>query len=192
MYAAEQNCNGPTDRYQELVKRAMAGDKESLNQLLIDWSNPVRNWAAASASADEADDVSQDVLLILHAKLPELKSVDSFPGWIRSITKRRCWSVDHQRRRRQGNRVELDEIPDRDHEWSIDESLDGTPAEQLHELIDGYALQNPRAAEIVRATLTGESITDSAASIGISRGLASTARSRFASWARERLANQVE
>src|SRR3990170_3512024 len=75
----------------ELVKKARAGDQRALAVLVRKYQgavyalvlNQVRNAAAA-------EDISQDVFVTAYLKLNQLKNLNRFGAWLRSITVRTC------------------------------------------------------------------------------------------------------
>src|SRR4051812_30914860 len=71
----------------------------------------VRNWAQAfTDDADDAEDVTQDVLILLHRRLPQFEGKSRFSTWLYRIT--RNVALDRQRRTsRRARRLETMDAP---------------------------------------------------------------------------------
>lgn len=74
-----------------LVRRAQAGDRESLRALLEAVEGPVRRWSLAiTGDAQEAADLAQEVLVLLLRKLPSYRGEARFLTWVFSVTRNRA------------------------------------------------------------------------------------------------------
>lgn len=74
-----------------LVRRAQAGDRESLRALLESVEGPVRRWSLAiTGDAQEAADLAQEVLVLLLRKLPSYRGEARFLTWVFSVTRNRA------------------------------------------------------------------------------------------------------
>jgi len=75
----------PGDR--ELVRRARAGSRQALTDLILRYQSKVVQWAARIVrSADDARDVSQEVFLRVFRSLPEYRGESEFSTWVWRIT----------------------------------------------------------------------------------------------------------
>jgi len=92
----------PSPSEAELLRRAQAGDDEAFTRLVEAWHPRVFRWAAGMLDdADDADDVTQHVLVRLYAHLPRFRGHASFSTWLYQITRnaaRDAW-------RRRGSRL---------------------------------------------------------------------------------------
>jgi RNA polymerase sigma-70 factor (ECF subfamily) len=83
----------------ELVEQARAGDRGAFARLHASHSRMVHAIVLARVHPSEADDLVQDVFLSAWTRLPELKEVGAFGGWLARIARNRA--TDHGRRRRE-------------------------------------------------------------------------------------------
>ncbi len=83
---------------QECWRRAANGDPTAFGQLYAAFAPVVHGLALARVGQGEAEDVTQDVFLIVHRRLGELRDFAALPGWICSIA--RNLATDRLRRRR--------------------------------------------------------------------------------------------
>ncbi|MES2521393.1 MAG: RNA polymerase sigma factor [Gemmatimonadota bacterium] len=92
------------DATRALVDGWRAGD-EAARDLLLQRLYPImRRWARALVGdSDEADDVAQEAVIVVYAKIEQFRGDASFSGWLYRITAR----VAGQRRRRFVRRVAL-------------------------------------------------------------------------------------
>ncbi len=73
----------------ELVLRARCGDREAYGQLVRRFESTVYAVALSRLrNPTEAQELTQDVFLHGMRKLPQLRDVACFPGWLRQITVR--------------------------------------------------------------------------------------------------------
>ncbi len=83
---------------QRLILRAQAGDREALNDLLIEVTPYVTLLARRKLTlTHEADELAQDVLVKISRKIGQLREVGAFAGWVRQIVSR--LAVNHLTRR---------------------------------------------------------------------------------------------
>jgi RNA polymerase sigma-70 factor (ECF subfamily) len=83
----------------------------------------------------DADDVTQEVFLSIHAALKDVRDTASLPGWICSVA--RNAAVDHLRKKvRRPAPVELGELPDR--ETGDDTELATRMLELIRDLPEAY------------------------------------------------------
>ncbi len=82
----------------QLIRRSIAGDRLACGQLAERSRKRVFQIAfQALGNADDAADVAQETLLYALQHLPELRTPETFAGWLRHITLSQC--VDYRRRR---------------------------------------------------------------------------------------------
>ncbi len=92
-----------------------AGSSVSFAQLYDAWFRDVRRWVRAlGAPVADADDLAQEVFIIVRRKLPDFRS-GNFPGWLFRITqrtvrdlRRKAWFRHSQL---QAATQELDDLP---------------------------------------------------------------------------------
>jgi RNA polymerase sigma-70 factor (ECF subfamily) len=104
----------PDDRADlpSLISSAQGGDRGAFSRLAERVERTVRGWAEAiTGDRDDADDVTQDVLILLHRRLPQFEGKSRFSTWLYRIT--RNVALDRQRRiARRGKRMEaMDPAP---------------------------------------------------------------------------------
>ena len=89
----------PTDA--DLVRRARSGDEQAFAALVTRWHARIHRWAFAwVADADEADDVTQQVLVRLHLQLSRFRGQAAFSTWAYQITRNAARDAFRRRRRR--------------------------------------------------------------------------------------------
>jgi RNA polymerase sigma-70 factor, ECF subfamily len=143
-----------------LISGAQRGDGSAFTRLAEAVERRVRAWASSfTDDADDADDVTQDVLILMHRRLPQFEGKSRFSTWLYAIT--RNVALDRRRRtKRRERRLEtmdapMDSIEPRD---VMDEStlsglilryFDELPARQreVFELSDIQGLSAPEIAE---------------------------------------------
>lgn len=93
---------------EELVRRAKAGDRNALEQLLTTIAPSIQRFGLRMCKGQsDSDDVLQDTLMTVLQHLPEFEGRSSFTSWVFALTRSACT------RRRRGLKnqagVELDE-----------------------------------------------------------------------------------
>jgi RNA polymerase sigma-70 factor (ECF subfamily) len=84
-----------------LVRRAQAGEARAFDRLGRALLPRIRRWAAAHVeSADDADDIAQDVLLKAHRMLSAFAFESRFTTWLYAITRRSAADWHRKRGRR--------------------------------------------------------------------------------------------
>jgi RNA polymerase sigma-70 factor, ECF subfamily len=126
------------------VLRAQCDDREALEQLLISVQPPLRRYVAGLVGPDDADDILQDVLVIVARKLYWLDQPMLFRAWAFRIASRAAFRHLKKRKR-----------------WLAASSLDETELEdiaapvldvsdnRLTELLDSPALSPASRAVLV-------------------------------------------
>jgi len=90
----------PTDA--DLVRRARSGDEAAFEALVTRWHARIHRWAFAwVADADEADDVTQQVLVRVHLRLSRFRGQSAFSTWAYHITRNAARDAFRRRRRRE-------------------------------------------------------------------------------------------
>jgi RNA polymerase sigma-70 factor (ECF subfamily) len=152
----------PDDRSDlpSLISGAQGGDRGAFARLAELVQRRVRGWAASfTDDADDAEDVTQDVLILVHRRLPQFEGKSRFSTWLYTITKN--VALDRRRRvKRRERRLEVMDAPVDSVEIreAFDEStlatlvlkyFDQLPARQreVFELSDIQGLSAPEVAE---------------------------------------------
>jgi RNA polymerase sigma-70 factor (ECF subfamily) len=89
-----------------LVDRARGGDRAAFGSLYEHYRRMVHGVLLANASYSDAEDLMQTVFVRALQRLPELRNVEAFGGWLAAMA--RNVAVDHHRRRK--NLVEIGEF----------------------------------------------------------------------------------
>jgi RNA polymerase sigma-70 factor (ECF subfamily) len=85
--AVEDTGSDPSDAAL-LITRASSGDRDAFRQLVHRYQNTVYRWAVVLlGDQDDADDVTQAVLIRMHAAMPRYRGAGKFTTWLYSITK---------------------------------------------------------------------------------------------------------
>ena len=80
-----------------LVRQAQAGDQQALNEVLRRSYEQIHRWAISlTGDPDDADDVTQDVLILLHRRIGQYRERSRFTTWLYRVT--RNAAGDHFRR----------------------------------------------------------------------------------------------
>jgi RNA polymerase sigma-70 factor, ECF subfamily len=99
------------------VLRAQSGDRQALELLLDAVQAPLRRYVESLVGPADADDVTQDVLVLVYRKLPWLQSPDVFRPWVFRIASRAAFRyLKKARRWREGvsDDAVLDALPARE------------------------------------------------------------------------------
>jgi RNA polymerase sigma-70 factor, ECF subfamily len=133
-----------TSRTQEAqwVLRAQVGDREAIAALLSAVQPMLTRYVRAIVGAADAEDVAQDVLVLIYRKLWLLSAPDLFRPWMYRIASRAAFQYLRKRRR----------WPDH---LRDDEALDELPAEDVSAIgprVDDL-LQDPLVTPASRAVL---------------------------------------
>jgi RNA polymerase sigma-70 factor, ECF subfamily len=103
----------PDDRSDlpSLISNAQGGDRGAFARLAGLIHQKVRGWAESfTQDADDAEDVTQDVLILVHRLLPQFEGKSRFSTWLYTIT--RNVALDRRRRsQRRERRLEVMEAP---------------------------------------------------------------------------------
>ncbi len=99
------------------VLRAQAGDREALELLLRSIQPALLGYLQGVVGASDADDLAQDVLLLIYRKLGWLESPDVFRAWVFRIASRAAFRhLKRQRRWHESvdDKTTLDDLPARE------------------------------------------------------------------------------
>jgi RNA polymerase sigma-70 factor (ECF subfamily) len=84
----------------DLIRKAQAGDRESLKALLREIEPPVRQWALAHAGdPDSAADLCQEVFLLLLRKLGSYRGDARFLTWLFAVTRNQALEATRRLKR---------------------------------------------------------------------------------------------
>lgn len=87
MIAPQVEVSGSWDQRSEVVTRAVQGDSEAISALIHLARPMVLRWAMSRTGCeDEAEDVTQKVLLRVYCHLPSFRREASFSSWLFRIT----------------------------------------------------------------------------------------------------------
>lgn len=130
---------------EELVERAAGGDRAAFRELVERYHARIHRWALAITSdPDEAEDVTQTVLLKVHRSLDSFAGRSAFGTWLYRVT--RNAALDRTRRRRET--VPLEEAP-AESISRVGEPVDDVEAERLVNLVRRYlGGLSPRQREV--------------------------------------------
>ena len=75
----------------ELIDACLGGDQQAWHELVTRFSRLVYSIPRRKGfSADDSDDVFQNVFTIVYRQLPNLRQYQSLPAWLITITQRHC------------------------------------------------------------------------------------------------------
>jgi RNA polymerase sigma-70 factor (ECF subfamily) len=111
----------------DLVPRARDGDGDALERLLGRCRGTIYQWALVqTGEAADADDVTQEVLIKLHASLGRYAGRSRFTTWLYQVTRNEALNLG----RRLRSRLRLADVITR--EAAVDATTHSDPVEQLH------------------------------------------------------------
>jgi RNA polymerase sigma factor (sigma-70 family) len=93
-------------RVAALVRAAQAGDTMAVGDLL-DLLAPYVARLCGPIALDEADDATQETLIVIFRSLRQLRAPEALFGWVRTVAVREAVRIA----RRRGTHVELTELP---------------------------------------------------------------------------------
>lgn len=154
---------------EQLVSRARAGDERALTRLLDQLRDQIVRWALViTADIDDAEDIAQQVGIIVHRKLQLFEGRSSFKTWLYRIV--RNTAVESRRRARYTHEVPLD--PD-----ALQADLTAATEDRLGQIDDANAARliramfkelPPRQRELIELVDTqGYNAAEAAALMGI-------------------------
>lgn len=116
-----------------LIDGVREGDRRAFGHLARRIERMIRRWAESfTGDKDDADDVTQDVLILVQRRLPQFEGKSLFSTWLFRITR----NVALDRRRREARRSRrLDEMPKSPASSAIREDFDDL---KLAQLVLGY------------------------------------------------------
>jgi RNA polymerase sigma-70 factor (ECF subfamily) len=93
-----------------LVVKAIVGDLEAFNQLVVRYRAAVIRVAAGIVGREQAEDIAQDAWLLAFKALPSIEEPRKFAAWLSAITRNRARRVGQRESRNQAQRVAFDEV----------------------------------------------------------------------------------
>jgi len=93
----------------DLVRRAGQGDRSAFGLLYERYARVVHGIILARVAPEDAEDLVQDVFIVVMRRLPNLRAPEAFPGWIATIARNRA--ADHYRTRRGQSEPLSDRLP---------------------------------------------------------------------------------
>lgn len=122
----------------ELVRKSQAGDDEAMNELIRESHTSVSyQCRKLLKNAQDAEDVTQEVLLTVYTKLGSLQEPAAFLGWLSRITANRCMNalsrthVDLQILEDEDGHSMLDDIENLDKQLMPDEAIDNAETRRM-------------------------------------------------------------
>jgi RNA polymerase sigma factor (sigma-70 family) len=98
----------PEEEVQHLVRRAQGGDDQAFEALVRWLYDRIYRWALVqTGDADDADDVTQEVLFRLHTKLRSYKGKSRFTTWLYQVTRNAVYELGRARSTQQRFREKL-------------------------------------------------------------------------------------
>lgn len=157
MLVAHKLAIPPTASAGEAAEQARAGFESLFRQHFP----AVRRWVRAlGVRATDVDDVAQEVFVIAHRRLDQLRQGSSATGWLFSITRRTCANHRRGRVREEARRQHADgptAMPDpedavgrREAASILQGFLDGLPDEQRDAFVL-YEIEGMKAPEVAEA-----------------------------------------
>ena len=125
------------------VLRAQCHDREALEQLLTSVQPPMRRYISGLVGPDDADDILQDVLVIVSRKLYWLEQPELFRAWAFRIASRAAFR--HLKKRKRWSESSLDEAGVED--MAAPDAI--VTDDRLRELLDSSALTPGSRAVLV-------------------------------------------
>src|SRR6185295_713923 len=124
-----------------LVIEAILGNLEAFEQLVVRYRPAVVRLARTIVSADDAEDVAQDSLLLAFKALPSIEEPRKFAAWLSAITRHRALRFNKSETQHTNKRVELDEallekiealgkpLAEKERDEAMIKALDSLPAD---------------------------------------------------------------
>lgn len=128
----------------ELVERAKQGDRESLEALLVEIGPAVRQWALAhTGDPDAAEDLCQEVFLIMFKKISSFRGQARFLTWLYSVTRNRAIER-HRRIRRREKKMSRFQVEIRGDLPTMNPSGAGLDREHLGDVLNTFVSDLPQ------------------------------------------------
>ena len=78
----------------QLIERTLAGDESAFSTLVRKYQKPVHAFVRRKIGDFHiAEEITQDIFLRVYEKLPTLKNLNTFAGWLYVIAARQCFRV---------------------------------------------------------------------------------------------------
>jgi RNA polymerase sigma-70 factor (ECF subfamily) len=119
-----------------LLERVCAGDEVAVESLLVRFESLIHRWAVRyTQDADEADDVAQDVMVVLPDRVKRFDRRRPFAAWLHVLTRRVALSTRRTESRRRDLLASF--VPDA-HEPSTESHGSAQDAKTLNMLVLRY------------------------------------------------------
>jgi RNA polymerase sigma-70 factor (ECF subfamily) len=100
-------------RDDELIARAQRGDSAAFRELVERWYARIHRWALGHVGdPDEADDVTQQVLVRLHLRLGRFRGAARFSTWLYQVTRNAARDAHRHRARQRGALERMQRLAD--------------------------------------------------------------------------------
>jgi RNA polymerase sigma-70 factor (ECF subfamily) len=127
-----------------LIRKAQGGDRESLKALLTLVAPSVRQWALArAADPDGADDLSQEVLVLLVRKLGSYRGEARFLTWLFTVTRNQAVEAARRRKRRREKMDQL-RIETGPGERATEQDETGVDRQRIRDLVEIFVTELPQ------------------------------------------------
>lgn len=176
-----------------LIIKAQAGDQEAMEELLRRAHTPV-SYQCRKMLRDprDAEDMTQEILLVIYGRLDKLKEPAAFWGWINTITVTRCVNalkrgkVDLQFSEDEDGHSVLDDLEELDEQQVPDKALDNAETTRMiEEIVNG--LPEAQRICVLMYYYDEMSVRDIAETVGVPEN---TVKSRL-NYARKAIKEQV-
>jgi len=78
------------EQHQPVLQAAHGGDPQALASLLAVCQPDIRRYAQRNCLISDVDDAVQEALLVMSRRLPSLKVLAAFSGWLFKVVQREC------------------------------------------------------------------------------------------------------
>jgi RNA polymerase sigma factor (sigma-70 family) len=150
-----------TELTQQLAS-AMQGDVQAFSYVASAFGSRVLGWAReVTGEPHTAEDAAQEALILAFTRLAELRELQAFPGWLRTIV--RSAALKQQRKRRPDTLAESEAVAEQD---------DAVVTAEVRQAVQGAVqeLSEAQGQVIERHYLQGQKIEEIAAEMGLPAG----------------------
>lgn len=152
-----------------LLGRAREGDAAAMGEVAEEFRDTVlRSARSMLADAHEAEDAAQDALVLAFERLPTLRDLEAFPGWLQLVVRT---AVGRRVRRRRPDLLEPADLEGRGEGEDADPGEGLVKAEVRAAVRDAIRGLSPRLAAVIeRHYLEGLPVAEIAARLGLPEG----------------------
>ena len=164
--------NSTSDPDPALIQRAQAGDGVALRELLVGVTPVIQQWAMARCGdRDDAEDLTQEVLILLLRKLKAFRGDARFLTWLFTVTRNQALD-GHRQRQRQERKMERFGIQLRTERSSPPPPDSRVEERRLHALVSAFLGDLPeRQREVFQmADLQGFTPSEIGKILGVAPG----------------------